>query len=235
MLHDPVHYDHLPYLPFPPGWPTFAPKDKLADWLEFYASALELNVWTSSTISAASFDEKTRSWSVTVVRPSGPRQLQPRHVVLATGHSGEPRMPVDLDLSPFAGDVICHSSAFCGAKRLAAGQRRKAVVVGCCNSAHDIAQSYFENGYDVTIVQRSSTYVMGSTNGMDVLMEGTYNENGVTIGLLQASETDAKLAQLMALVVVAPAGGCRRPLHVHPHPHIQAQPDWRDRRDRPAR
>ena len=30
-LHDPVWYDHLPYLPFPDHWPIFSPKDKIAD------------------------------------------------------------------------------------------------------------------------------------------------------------------------------------------------------------
>ena len=34
-LHDPVWYDHFPYLPFPPNWPVFSPKDKMGDWLEF--------------------------------------------------------------------------------------------------------------------------------------------------------------------------------------------------------
>ena len=33
-LHDPVWYDHLPYLPFPDHWPVFSPKDKMGDWLE---------------------------------------------------------------------------------------------------------------------------------------------------------------------------------------------------------
>ena len=33
-LHDPVWYDHLPYLPFPDHWPVFTPKDKIGDWLE---------------------------------------------------------------------------------------------------------------------------------------------------------------------------------------------------------
>ena len=27
-LHDPVWYDHMPYLPFPDDWPIFAPKDR---------------------------------------------------------------------------------------------------------------------------------------------------------------------------------------------------------------
>ena len=36
-LHDPVWYDHLPYLKFPDNWPVFSPKDKIGDWLESYA------------------------------------------------------------------------------------------------------------------------------------------------------------------------------------------------------
>ena len=46
VLHDPVWADHLAYLPFPDSWPIYTPKDKLGDWFESYASAMELNVWT---------------------------------------------------------------------------------------------------------------------------------------------------------------------------------------------
>ena len=46
-LHDPVWYDHLPYLKFPANWPVFSPKDKIADWLEMYTSVMELNYWSS--------------------------------------------------------------------------------------------------------------------------------------------------------------------------------------------
>ena len=44
-LHDPVWYDHLPYIDFPKNWPVFAPKDKIGDWLEMYAKVMELNYW----------------------------------------------------------------------------------------------------------------------------------------------------------------------------------------------
>ncbi|HQC99645.1 MAG TPA: NAD(P)/FAD-dependent oxidoreductase, partial [Aquabacterium sp.] len=44
-LHDPVWYDHLPYLPFPDDWPVFAPKDKIGDWLEAYVKIMEINYW----------------------------------------------------------------------------------------------------------------------------------------------------------------------------------------------
>ena len=48
-LHDPVWYDHLPYIKFPPNWPVFSPKDKIADWLEMYTRVMELNYWGSTT------------------------------------------------------------------------------------------------------------------------------------------------------------------------------------------
>jgi len=34
--HEPVWYDHLPYIDFPKNWPVFSPKDKIGDWLEMY-------------------------------------------------------------------------------------------------------------------------------------------------------------------------------------------------------
>ncbi len=49
VLHDPVWYDHLPYLEFPENWPVFTPKDKLGDWLEAYAKIFELKMWHSTT------------------------------------------------------------------------------------------------------------------------------------------------------------------------------------------
>jgi cation diffusion facilitator CzcD-associated flavoprotein CzcO len=66
VLHDAVWFDHLPYLPFPASWPIFTPKDKLGDFFESYAKLLELNVWTETTISKASWDEGAGKWTVTL-------------------------------------------------------------------------------------------------------------------------------------------------------------------------
>src|SRR5262245_30386788 len=44
-LHNQVHVNHLPYMPFPPSWPTYVPKDKLAGWFEAYVEGMELNYW----------------------------------------------------------------------------------------------------------------------------------------------------------------------------------------------
>ncbi|KAL9032381.1 MAG: hypothetical protein Q9214_007994 [Letrouitia sp. 1 TL-2023] len=66
VLHDSVWYDHMPYLPFPPSWPKFTPKDKLADWFEYYVGILELNVWTSTALDASEWDDDSRRWTVTL-------------------------------------------------------------------------------------------------------------------------------------------------------------------------
>jgi putative flavoprotein involved in K+ transport len=64
-LHDPVWYDHLPYLPFPDHWPVFSPKDKIGDWLEMYTKVMELNYWTKSEATSATYD-KAKEWTVKV-------------------------------------------------------------------------------------------------------------------------------------------------------------------------
>ena len=104
------------------------------------------------------------------------RTLHPRHVIQATGHSGEMSFPQIKGIEDFQGDRLCHSSQFRGARSDVKG--KKAIVVGCCNSGHDIAQDFYEHGYEVTIVQRSSTYVMSSEAGIDVLLGGLYAEGG---------------------------------------------------------
>lgn len=173
VLHDPVWYDHLPYLPFPPSWPVYTPKDKLADWLESYAQTMELNVWTGSELVETSREDDT--WTVTVRRADGTlRTVRPRHVVLATGVSGtEPNLPELPGADAFAG-LACHSRDF---PRGADFAGQKAVVVGSCNSGHDLAQELYEKGAEVTMVQRSPTYVV-SVAGSGIAMAGMYDETG---------------------------------------------------------
>ncbi|SFO05484.1 putative flavoprotein involved in K+ transport [Pseudonocardia ammonioxydans] len=172
-LHDPVWYDHLPYLPFPPSWPVFTPKDKLADWLEHYVAALDLDVWTGTSLTAATHDGS--GWDLVLRRTDrSERRLRPRHLVLATGVSGtEARVPEIPGADDFAG-TLCHSSTFPGGAGFAT---RRAVVVGAGNSAHDIAQDLAEHGARVTMLQRFSTYVV-SAEASAMAMAGLYDETG---------------------------------------------------------
>ncbi|KAF8634275.1 hypothetical protein AX17_004231 [Amanita inopinata Kibby_2008] len=175
-LHDPVWYDHMPYLPFPSSWPVYSPARKLANWLESYAESLELNVWTSSTVTRATQDSGSRRWTVTIQRADGTERLfrNVKHLVFATGLSGvEPNIPKIPGMEKFKGQIL-HSSQH---KRAGDHSDKKVVVVGACTSAHDIAQDYYNHGVDVTMFQRSSTYIMTTKNGFDVLFGGIYSEN----------------------------------------------------------
>ncbi|KAI0444291.1 hypothetical protein F4803DRAFT_261597 [Xylaria telfairii] len=181
VLHDPIWYDHMPYLNFPDTWPIFTPKDKMADFLKAYAHMLELNVWTKTELESSVWDDAKKQWTVVLKRKHGDgstetRTLYPKHIIQCTGHSGKKNYPEFKGMENFKGDVLCHSSDFHGAKKNTNG--RKAVVIGSCNSALDIAQDYFENGYDVTIIQRSSTTVMSSKAVLELLLGALYREGG---------------------------------------------------------
>ncbi|KAL3682467.1 hypothetical protein R1sor_000489 [Riccia sorocarpa] len=114
-LHDPVWYDHLPYIPFPSNWPVFSPKDKMGDWLEAYVNLMEINYWSSTACQSASYNEEKGEWEITVERASGSGnetiQLRPKHLVLATGMSGFPNVPKFPGAETFEG-LQCHSSQF---------------------------------------------------------------------------------------------------------------------------
>ena len=84
-LHDPVWYDHLPYMPFPDDWPVFAPKDKIGDWLEMYTKVMELNYWGSTTCKKATFNEARQEWEITVDREGREVTLRPKELVIALG------------------------------------------------------------------------------------------------------------------------------------------------------
>ena len=99
-------------MPFPSCWPVYSPSHKVrsfvvglypiadnvcqfGEWLEFYAKALELNVWTSALVEKVGKDEKGQ-WNITVRRggPNGTvRTLHPTHVIIACGLFGKPYVP----------------------------------------------------------------------------------------------------------------------------------------------
>ena len=156
-LHNQVHVNHLPYMQYPPNWPVYIPKDKLANWFEHYAEAMELNFWTGTELVEASFDDDRQIWSATLRFADGDtRTLSPKHIVMATGVSGIPNMPDLTGLDAFGGEVI-HSSQYQDGEDW---NGKSAIVIGTGNSGHDVAQDLASSGAAVTMVQRSPTYIV---------------------------------------------------------------------------
>ncbi|MBV9560497.1 MAG: NAD(P)/FAD-dependent oxidoreductase [Bradyrhizobium sp.] len=177
-LHNQVHVNHLPYMPFPPSWPVYIPKDKLANWLESYVDAMELNVWTGTEFEGGTYDETKACWHVVLRKADGTRrEMHPRHIVMATGVSGIPNLPAMPGLTDFKGKVL-HSSAYDDGERW---NGKRAIVIGTGNSGHDIAQDLEGSGADVTLVQRSSTLVVNIEPSAQLVYapysEGTLEDN----------------------------------------------------------
>jgi putative flavoprotein involved in K+ transport len=203
-LHDPVWYDHLPYIDFPKNWPVFSPKDKIGDWLEMYAKVMELNYWTKTTVKSAKFDAKKKEWKVVVDRDGKKITLYPKQLVFATGMSSKPVMPNFKGMKTFKGEQH-HSSAHPGPD---AYKGKKVVVIGSNNSAHDICAALYEAGVDVTMVQRSSTHISRSDTLMEITLGDLYSERAVKSGM-----TTAKADLIFASLPYGLLGSMQKPVY----------------------
>jgi len=179
VLHDPVWYDHLPYIPFPEHWPAFSPKDRIADWLEAYVRAMDLDYWTSAKCVSATYFENEGFWLVRVNRGGQEITLKPKHLVLATGMSGMPHIP-RIPGADFKGRMV-HSSQFGGG---AQWHGKQCAVVGSGTSAHDICADLHESGAaSVTMVQRAPSIVVRSESLMELAWGPLYSEQAVASGI----------------------------------------------------
>lgn len=190
-LHNQVQVNHMPYMPFPPSWPTYIPKDKLANWFEAYVDAMELNFWTGTEFEGGAYDETTRRWTVTLRRADGSkRTMHPRHVVMGTGVSGIANMPEIPTLNNFKGTLL-HSSRYEDGENWTG---KRAIVIGTGNSGHDIAQDLYSSGAGVTLVQRSPTLVTNIEPSAQ-LAYATYNEGTLEDNDLIAASMPTQLAK----------------------------------------
>ena len=189
-LHNQVQVNHLPYLPFPPNWPVYIPKDKLANWFESYVDAMELNYWTDTEFVGATYDETQARWNAVLGRDGRTRDMHPRHIVMATGVSGIPNMPDIPTLNNFTGQIV-HSSRYDDGENF---DGKRALVIGTGNSGHDIAQDLYSSGAEVTLVQRSSTLVTNIEPSAQ-LAYSAYNEGSLEDNDLIATSMPLVLAR----------------------------------------
>jgi putative flavoprotein involved in K+ transport len=189
-LHNQVQVNHLPYMPFPPNWPVYIPKDKLANWFEAYVDAMELNFWTGTEFVSGAYDESQAHWNVELRRDGAIRKMQPRHIVMATGVSGIPNVPDIASLKNFTGQLM-HSSRYEDGEDFSG---RRALVIGTGNSGHDIAQDLHSSGAHVTLVQRSPTLITNIEPSAQ-LAYAAYNEGTLEDNDLIATSMPLRLAR----------------------------------------
>ncbi len=191
VLHDPVWFDHLPYMPFPDHWPVFTPKDQIGDWLEMYTKVMELNYWTSTCCERATYDDQRKTWTVEVDRDGEKLVLEPKQLVFATGAYGPPRWIKLPGAERFQGALI-HSSDFQSGKSFTG---KRCVVIGAASSGHDVAVDLWEAGADVTMIQRSPTTVVKSETLMELAFGDLYSEEALSRGIT-TDKADMLLASM---------------------------------------
>ncbi len=128
-LFTPARYDSLPGMSFPGASHSYPTKDETADYLEAYATNLELPVRTGVKV-----DRLFKEGDGFVVI-AGDRRFEADNVVVATGAYHNPRVPdFAPDIDP--GVVQMHSSQYRNPSQLQEGD---VLVVGAGNSGAEIA------------------------------------------------------------------------------------------------
>jgi cation diffusion facilitator CzcD-associated flavoprotein CzcO len=131
----------------------------MGDWLESYASMLELTAWTDSKVVAAS-QNPTGDWEITIQRGTKEdrqtRTFHPKQIVMATSLAGVPFVPDIPGMDKFKG-TIRHSTEHDSAREWVG---KKVLVVGTSSSGFDTAYDFARRNIDVTLLQRSPTYLM---------------------------------------------------------------------------
>lgn len=156
-LHNQVALNQMAFMPFPPSWPKYLPKDMVANWLEHYAWAMQCNVWLETTFTGATYDTEAQEWTATVRRADGSeRVFRVRHLVFANGIVGAPKMPNIPGLSDYQGTLV-HTHGY---KDGAPWKGKRAIVIGTGTSGHDIAQDLHGHGVNVSMIQRGAVTVV---------------------------------------------------------------------------
>ena len=137
-LHNQVALNHMPYMPFPPSWPKYLPKDMIGNWLETYAWAMECNVWTGTSLVEGRYDDAAGRWNARVRRADGSeRVLHPRHIVFANGVVGAPTEGRRRPASTTSRAKCCTRMV---TPKRSRWRGKNALVLGAGTSGHDVAQ-----------------------------------------------------------------------------------------------
>ncbi|EKM77860.1 hypothetical protein AGABI1DRAFT_76892 [Agaricus bisporus var. burnettii JB137-S8] len=156
LLHTPRMYGQFLYQPYPTNWPYFCPKDKVANWIEFYVDSQDLVVWTSTKPAEDSrpvYDKETKRWTIVVDRAGERITIRPAHIICCMGPLGSRFTPEVKNRDVFKGTVI-HGGEYTVPTPFA---KKRVVVVGAGNTAGDICLDLSSSADNITMIQRSRT------------------------------------------------------------------------------
>lgn len=173
-LHTSKEYSQMPYYPrtYGPDAPYNLTGKDLAKGFQEFVETFGIDVLTSTTLDAASWDVQRDCWRLLLTSRGEGMVLWARHVVLAVGNNGViPSIPEYSDRDLFKGQII-HSKEWRSAEPW---KGKHGIVIGSANTAQDVAADMCRAGLkSVTMVQRSKTWVMPQST-FSVLVDPVYN------------------------------------------------------------
>lgn len=162
--HTSTAYGALPFdLTTYPGLPEHQlPTKSIGAGHKAWAERYGINTRLSTTVEAARWEEKTRTWTVEITSPNGHEVLKTSNLVLATGTGfSSPVVPDWATPSAIAASeykgTIMHSVSYTNATPWA---NKRGIVIGTANTAHDVAEDMANAHMHTTMMQRSPTAVL---------------------------------------------------------------------------
>ncbi|KEH24364.1 putative indole-3-pyruvate monooxygenase [Medicago truncatula] len=149
----------LPHFPFPPSYPHYVPKKQFIEYLGNYVNNFNINPIYNRAVELAEYvDDDEKKWRVKAENKSSGEveEYSARFLVVASGETAEPRVPVVEGLENFKGKVI-HSTRYKNGKEF---KDEHVLVVGSGNSGMEIALDLANFGAKPSIIVRSPVHIL---------------------------------------------------------------------------
>ncbi|KAI8911835.1 flavin monooxygenase-like protein [Gorgonomyces haynaldii] len=152
--------------PVPKDWPTYLPRDQVAQYLKQYCEHFKLTPHIKFNRKVVAIDpivdqqnEHTGQWAVSYMRKKKIRTEVFDFVMVCTGHHWKPRMPDFPGMDTFEGKMI-HSHTY---RVPYPFKDDRVLVVGVGNSGVDIAVELADHASDIYLASRSGAWIIPKT------------------------------------------------------------------------
>ncbi|OVA04531.1 Pyridine nucleotide-disulfide oxidoreductase [Macleaya cordata] len=169
-LHLPKNYCELPYMVFPPDFPSYPTKEQFIDYLDTYAKHFSIEPMFEEEVQLAEYDSTMGFWLV----QTNKSEFVCRWLIVATGENAEPVLPEIDGISDFQGRVL-HTSSYKNGDEF---EGEKVLVLGCGNSGMEISLDLCNCGAEASIVVRDKLHILPR----DILGKSTF---GISMWLLK--------------------------------------------------
>ncbi|KUJ18522.1 FAD/NAD(P)-binding domain-containing protein [Mollisia scopiformis] len=189
----------LPYLPYPKDATNGLTREELAAQIKRFVDEFHLHVLHCTTVNATTFDNRSKSWTIKLLRNTVEKTVTCKHLVLATGVGFQgPYMPKLPGIEKYGG-INIHSTSYKNASLLAEGGVKSVLVIGSANTAFDVMEDCYDAGLKTTMIQRSPTYV--------IPMSSLLHPNGLGVFDYVPAEVGDVITQAGPLAVGGPLLG----------------------------